>query len=122
MSALHIERFISLSGAGFIDLYTVPAGKLLEVKYVYLTVTYRAAQAVPYFALYATAGGIEAPFEIDTPVQIPGYAVGGYTERHGSTQLTVYASGGTKLRLWANPVTPGGSLGGGISLAGTLTP
>ena len=122
MSALHIERFISLWSADFIDLYAVPAGKLLEVKYVHLTVTYPAAQDVPYFALYATAGGTEASFEIDTPVQIPGYAVGGYTERHGSSQLTVYAAAGTKLRLWANPVTAGGSLGGGISLAATLTP
>ena len=122
MSALHIDRFFDLSTAGYVDLYTVPAGKLLEVKYVYLTATYPATQGVPYFALYATAGGTEAGFEIDTPVQIPGYAGGGYTERHGSSQLTVYADGGTKLRLWANPVTAGGSLGGGISLAATLTP
>ena len=122
MGAVHIERFISVYSAEFIDLYTVPAGKLLEVKYVYLTITYPAAQGVPYFALYGTAGGNEASFEIDTPIVIPGHGPSGYTERHGSAQLTVYAAAGTKLRLWVNPVTPGGSLGGGISLAGLLTP
>lgn len=122
MSALHIERFINLNGADFINLYTVPAGKLLEIQYVHLTVTYLATQNIPYFALYAKAGGTEASFEIDTPTQIPGHAGGGYTERHGSTQLTVYAAAGTTLRLWANPVSPGGHLGGGIALAGKLTP
>jgi hypothetical protein len=66
------------------------------------------------------AGGTEASFEIDTPIH--GHSFGSYTERHGSTQLTVYGTAGTKLRLWANPVTPGGHLGGGISLAGKLTP
>ena len=122
MGAIHVERFLGQSGAGFVDLYTVPAGKLLEVKYLYLTVTYPASQVIPFFSLYATAGGNEAGFEIDTPLVVPGHGPGGYTERHGSTQLTVYAAAGTKLRLWVNPVTPGGSLGGGISLAGFLTP
>jgi|SRR4029450_11654473 hypothetical protein len=60
MSALHIERYLGQSGAGFSDLYTVPAGKLLEVKYLYLTVTYPASQVIPFFSLYATAGGTEA--------------------------------------------------------------
>jgi hypothetical protein len=81
MSALHIERFMGQYGAGFIDLYTVPAGKLLEVQYVYLTTTYMAVQEVPYFALYATAGGTEASFELETPIQ--GRPYGSYTERSG---------------------------------------
>jgi hypothetical protein len=36
------------------DLYTVPAGKLLEIQYLHLTTTYPAVQDIPYFSLYAT--------------------------------------------------------------------
>lgn len=54
MSSLHIERFISLGSANFIDLYAVPAGKLLEVKYVYLS----ASVGEPGDARGSLGGGI----------------------------------------------------------------
>lgn len=109
-----IESFIT--GPHFVELYTVPAGKQLEIEYVDVTVTYPIGDDKPYLSLYTTVGGVTSSWTQQIPSA--GRGTGTHATYSGEHLVRIYADPGTLVRLWVNP--DGTSVGGGINLSGRL--
>lgn len=115
--AFQKETFVSLhNGAAFVEVYTVPAGKRLEIEYVHVTFTYPNTDDKPYTSLYTSVGGAQVGWTLDMPT--PAGAVSGFLAHQGSALVRIYADAGTQVRLWVNPDGP--SVGGGIDISGRL--
>jgi hypothetical protein len=120
------EGFVNLTDpdnpSGTKVLYTVPADKRLEIRYVEVIATGNESIATPAVFIGTTLANFQSSWRLDTPFPAPGSSGPGFRAMHGTTQVDLFAAPGTQVVVSVSAQLIRGTIASGfVRFSGVLT-